>query len=44
MSSFAHGGDWVQTARSRDVGLLLLVVGFFVILLVVSIVGGTPPS
>ncbi len=34
----------VQTARPRDLGLLLLVVGLFLILLVVSALGGSPAS
>ncbi|GIW19844.1 MAG: hypothetical protein KatS3mg065_0140 [Chloroflexota bacterium] len=34
----------MQTARPRDVGLLVLVVGLFLVLLVVSFFGGSPPS
>jgi hypothetical protein len=33
----------VQTARPRDFGALLLVVGLFAVLLILSIVFGTPP-
>jgi hypothetical protein len=32
----------MQTTRSRDLGALLLVVGLFVVLLVVSAVLGSP--
>jgi len=32
----------VQTTRSRDLGALVLVVGVFVVLLVVSIALGSP--
>jgi len=34
----------VQTARPRDMGLLVLVVGLFAILFVVSIVVGPAPA
>jgi hypothetical protein len=33
----------VQTTRPRDFGALMLVVGLFVVLFVVSILLGTPP-
>jgi len=33
----------VQTTRPRDLGALALVIGMFVILLVISIVLGSPP-
>ncbi len=32
----------MQTARPRDMGALVLVVGLFVVLLVISIVLGSP--
>jgi hypothetical protein len=32
----------VQTARPRDVGALVLVVGLFLVLLVVSVLLGSP--
>jgi hypothetical protein len=34
----------VQTARPRDMGLLVLVIGLFAILLVVTIVVGPAPA
>jgi hypothetical protein len=34
----------VQTARPRDLGMLMLVVGIFLILLVTSLLIGSPPA
>jgi hypothetical protein len=34
----------VQTTRPRDFGALLLVVGLFAILLILSLLFGTPPA
>jgi hypothetical protein len=39
----ALGGIRVQTTRPRDFSALMLVVGLFVVLFVVSILLGTPP-
>jgi hypothetical protein len=36
------GGEIVQTARSRDIGALALVVGVLLILFVLSLTLGTP--
>jgi hypothetical protein len=37
-----QGESLVQTARPRDVGALVLVVGLFLVLLVVSVLLGSP--
>lgn len=41
-----RSGSWglftVQTARPRDMGALVLVVGLFLVLLVISVALGTP--
>jgi hypothetical protein len=42
MEPVRDGGPSVQTTRSRDLGALVLVLGVFVVLLVVSIAIGSP--
>jgi uncharacterized membrane protein len=36
------GGDVMQISRPRDLGPLILVIGFFLILLAVTLMVGTP--
>lgn len=38
----ATGGSKMQSAQPRDVGALILVIGLFLILFVVSLTVGTP--
>jgi tetrahydromethanopterin S-methyltransferase subunit G len=35
-------GKWMQSAQPRDIGILIFVIGLFLILFVVTLTMGTP--
>jgi hypothetical protein len=36
------GGTWMQSAHPRDIGVLLFVIGLFLVLFVVTLLIGAP--